>query len=67
MNLKQAIQKMKLQQGDLTQAQFAKWLEVSPQYLSDVYAGKRAPGPKILEALGIIQRTEYESTKKRGK
>ena len=48
------------------QTEYAKWLGVSPSYLSDVYAGKRAPGPKILESLGIIQRTEYESTKKRG-
>jgi DNA-binding XRE family transcriptional regulator len=67
MDLKQVIAAMKRQQGDLTQAQYAAWMDVSPQYLCDIYKGKRAPGPKILGCLGIIQRAEYSETKSKGK
>ena len=33
---------------------------ISDQYLSDVYRGKREPGKKILEALGIVRIVSYK-------
>jgi transcriptional regulator with XRE-family HTH domain len=33
--------------------QYAKALDVSPAYLSDVMRGNRDPGPKVLAALGF--------------
>ena len=44
------------------QIYFATWADVSPAYLSDVLAGRREPGPKILAALGLSRRTVYEPT-----
>ena len=35
-------------------------LGVSRTYLSDVIAGRRAPGPKILTALGLRRVVTYE-------
>ena len=35
------------------QAQLARDLRVSPQYLSDILAKRRMPGPKILRALDL--------------
>ena len=35
------------------QAQLARELRVSPQYLSDILAKRRAPGPKILRPRGL--------------
>jgi transcriptional regulator with XRE-family HTH domain len=37
----------------------AKELGVSPAYLSDVMRGKREPGPKILEPLGLVRVVTY--------
>ncbi len=42
-----------------TQRQVAQDLGVSTAYLSDVLAGKRNPGKKILDALGLKQRIVY--------
>ncbi len=42
-----------------TQRQVAHDLGVSTAYLSDVLAGKRNPGPKILQGLGLQQRIVY--------
>jgi transcriptional regulator with XRE-family HTH domain len=36
-----------------TQADLAEEMSVTPQYLSDVLSGRRDPGPKILEYLGL--------------
>jgi len=35
-----------------SQAKFAGYVGVSPQYLNDVLKGHRAPGTKLLKALG---------------
>ena len=40
-------------QGDRTQAELAKEIGISPAYLSDVLAGRRDPGPSVLDFLGI--------------
>jgi transcriptional regulator with XRE-family HTH domain len=42
-----------------TQRQVAEDMGVSQAYLSDVLLRKRAPGPKILHALGLQQRIVY--------
>lgn len=40
-------------QGKRTAREFAKELGVGESYLSDVYRGKREPGPSILARLGL--------------
>ena len=45
-----------------SQRAFAKSIGVSPAYLSDVLKGRREPGPKILDALGITRRATYAPT-----
>ena len=40
-----------------TQKELARKWRISPQYLSDVLAGRRKPGPKILRRLGL--RVDY--------
>ena len=41
-----------------SQKAVATFLGISDPYLSDILAGKRAPGPKVLKALGL--RRGYE-------
>lgn len=36
-----------------TQADLAAEMEITPQYLSDVLSGRRDPGKKILDYLGL--------------
>jgi transcriptional regulator with XRE-family HTH domain len=52
-NIAGVLEIMKALQKGQTQAQYAKSIGVSPQFLSDVYAMRRDPGEKILSALGI--------------
>ena len=40
----------------------AEHLGVSPQYLHDILAGLREPGPKILSALGYERVIRYQKT-----
>ncbi len=47
----QVVQMLKDGQGKMTQAEYAKEIGVSAQYLGDVYHGRRAPGPAILNYL----------------
>ena len=42
-----------------SQQALAAQLKVSPQYLSDVLAGRREPGQKILHALGLKREVQY--------
>jgi hypothetical protein len=44
-----------------TAQRLAEEWEVSAAYISDVRAGKREPGPKILERLGLTAETRYNS------
>lgn len=44
-----------------TKQETAKRLGVSPQYLSDIIAKRREPGPKILKALGYTKVVAYET------
>jgi transcriptional regulator with XRE-family HTH domain len=44
-----------------TQKEAARYLGISAAYLSDILAGKRTAGPKILNKLGLEPRTVYVS------
>lgn len=45
--------------GASSQAQVAKDLGISPQYLNDVLNERREPGKKILQALGLERLVVY--------
>lgn len=46
-------------QGGLTQCALAAELGISPQYLHDVLARNRAPGGKLLGAMGLKREIVY--------
>ena len=54
------IAKMRKRQGRRTQKAFAAELGISEPFLSDIYAGKRDPGVKVLSKLGLASLTAYE-------
>ena len=56
----EVLAKMKKQQGKRTAREYAAELGISPAYLSDIYAGKREPGPAILDRLGLVLVPKYE-------
>lgn len=47
------VEILKRKQGKLSLRKFARKLGVSPPFLSDVYLGRRGPGPKILDQLNL--------------
>lgn len=49
-----------LRQSPLKQIELARAIGVSPQYLSDVLHGRRAPGPAILRYLKLTKRVIYQ-------
>lgn len=59
MNLEQFLEFLKKQQGDQTAQNFASRLGISPQYLSDVYNGRRPPGESIISALKAEKSVTY--------
>jgi transcriptional regulator with XRE-family HTH domain len=62
MNLDQFLEFLKRQQGEQTAQQFASRLGISPQYLSDVYNGRRPPGESITSALNVEKSVTYKVT-----
>lgn len=44
---------MRVTQGSLSLRDFGKKLGVSGMFISDIYHGRRSPGPKILKYFGI--------------
>jgi transcriptional regulator with XRE-family HTH domain len=48
-----------------SQIDVAESLGISPQYLSDVINERRAPGKKVLKALGLKLVKSYERIKKK--
>lgn len=48
------IQLLKTKQAETSLREFAKTLNVSAAYLSDIYLDRRDPGPKVARALGYI-------------
>lgn len=49
----QVLKLLKDGQGELTQKQYAKKMKVGQAYLSDVYAGRRFLGTKMLKFLKL--------------
>jgi hypothetical protein len=49
----QVVAKLKKIQGDRSLREFAKELNISAPYLSDVYKNRREPGPAVLKVLGL--------------
>ena len=52
------VRLLRERQGTQSLRAYARSLNCSAAYLSDVYADKREPGPKLLEALGIAKETK---------
>ncbi len=42
---------------------FAESLQISPQYLHDCKEGRRMPGKKLLDAMGLESVTEYRKVR----
>lgn len=56
----------RLVQSD-TQAAVAARLNVSAVYISDILAGRRNPGKKVLDALGFERQVTYRKVVKKSK
>jgi transcriptional regulator with XRE-family HTH domain len=54
------LARMRKRQGRRTQKAFAAELGISEPFLSDIYAGKRDPGHKVLSKLGLARLTAYQ-------
>lgn len=50
---------LRKKQGDRTAKELAEELEITPQYLSDIYLGRREPGPAVLDRLGLERDVIY--------
>ena len=60
----EVIQMLRDRQGaGRTQADFAQEIGISQAYLCDLYAGRRAPGPAILQFLGLEKAYVKEADK----
>lgn len=57
--IKELIAIMKRVQGDRTLTQFAEELEISKQYLSNVYNRHKEPSERLLGKLGFTRQTAY--------
>jgi transcriptional regulator with XRE-family HTH domain len=53
MTEKEVIQLMKTTQGEQSLRTFANEIGVTPAYLSDIYNGRRSPGPAVLQFFNI--------------
>ena len=49
------IRELRKRQGGRSLRQFAKHLGISAPYLSDIYLGKRDPGPAILSQMKLVK------------
>lgn len=59
MNENSILEMLKQRQGNRTRSELAREIGISPQYLHDVFNGRRGPGPKILAFLNIERRETY--------
>ena len=50
---------MKRVQGEKTLTQFAAELDLSKQYLSNVYKRRKEPSERLLDKLGFVRQTTY--------
>jgi hypothetical protein len=58
-NIEELIAIMKRVQGDKTLTQFAAELDLSKQYLSNVYNRHKEPSERLLGQLGFTRQTTY--------
>ena len=56
------IKKLKARQGGDSLRSLAKRIPCSPAYLSDIYSGRREPGKKVLDFLGIQKSVKVSRT-----
>jgi len=56
------IRLLQQKQGDRSLRSFAADMGCSASYLSDIYLGRREPGPKITAFLGFERRTTVQTT-----
>ena len=56
----EVVEMLKAEQGDRSLRQFAEDLNISASYLSDIFLGKRSPGPAVLQVLNM-ERVECET------
>jgi hypothetical protein len=54
------IRLLKQKQGDRSLREFAREVGVTAAYLSDIYQGRREPGPAIQRYLGVRREIRYE-------
>lgn len=67
MSIDEFVAFMKERQGELTDRDYAQSIGVSPQYLCDVYNGRRVPGDSITSALGATREVIYRVEEKKEK
>jgi len=65
MTQENVVEMLRKKQGKRSLREFARDLGISAPYLSDIYKGRRNPGPTILEQFGLRKEvtisTEYRS------
>lgn len=64
MDRSKLIQKLEKIQGvgtrkELTRQQLAERLKISQSYMSDIFNGKREPGPALLKKMGLRREVTY--------
>lgn len=59
----EVIQMLRERQGQGPASRLAQKIGVSEAYLSDIYAGKREPGPAILDFLGLTRKKQVSYEK----
>jgi hypothetical protein len=61
----EVVGQLKKKQGQRSLREYARSIGCSAAYLSDVYLGRRAPGPKLLDELGLERQVVTKVTYKR--
>lgn len=56
------IDMMKRRQGDRSLTALAEELSLSKAYISDIFNGRRSPGPSVLKKLGLESLTKVVTT-----
>ncbi len=59
LTLPQVIELLKKRQGNRPASELADELGISRSYLSEIFQGRRDPGPTVLEKLGIAREIIY--------
>jgi transcriptional regulator with XRE-family HTH domain len=60
MSITDLLKLMRKRQGSKSLSDFASDVGVSVAYVSDIYNGKRTPGPKVLNSLNVERATVYK-------